>query len=187
MKKSLVLAGLLVASTSVMAMDTQWFAGIGAERTKTAVTLSAGYVSISDDVKDTSAKIKAGAVVNDNHRVSLSYSKIDKDGTLEITLLNYDYLITSENKFTPFIGVHYGIADFDVVDGTLSVDDKGSAYGLQIGGFYNITDNIELEANVAYTTYSVESPIKSSGTAVANTKYELDKTTSLYLGFNYKF
>ncbi|MDQ7060025.1 MAG: hypothetical protein Q9M43_02410 [Sulfurimonas sp.] len=96
-------------------------------------------------------------------------------------------MFTMESKFTPFIGLHYGITDGSIVDGTATMDDKGAVYGAQVGALYAITNNIEFEANLAYSKSNFDSDIQVNGVTVANAKYELDKSTSLYVGFNYKF
>ena len=135
MKKSLLVATLLlVGASSAVAMDNEWFVGVGAERTKATGTTTVPGASASGSSKDTHAKFGAGVILDNNHRISLSYSKFDEDGAeFKTTLLNYDYLFTLESDFTPFVGLHYGRTSGKIVDGTVTVDDTGSVYGVQAG------------------------------------------------------
>ena len=93
MKKSLVMASLVVASTSMMAMDLQYFLGAGVERGdmngKYSLNVSNGYSendSISDDASD--LKLKLGMILNKTHRISLSHINygIDDGGDFRIIL-----------------------------------------------------------------------------------------------------
>ena len=80
MKKSLVLASLVVASTSMMAMDLQYFLGAGIERVDVdykdtaeySISGNSGVISLTDSVKDTGLLLKAGVILNKTHRISIS-------------------------------------------------------------------------------------------------------------------
>lgn len=181
MKKSLVLASLLAIGTSAIAMDAQYFVGAGFERGDSDVTAKAAGVSLTDSFKDNALKLKGGAIINNNHRVSLSYAGYSKDGgDLDLTLVNYDYILPIKNKFSVLMGAHLGNASYD--DNTFK--DSGLAYGIQIGGLYDITENVSFEAGLSYTKYSVKDTETVLGVPVT---VEIDKSTSIYLGFNYKF
>ena len=79
MKKSLVLAGLILAGTSAVAMDTQWLVGLDASRAKvestigfsgTATMSGVDYSNLSMDTddKDTALGLKFGAIFDKSHR-----------------------------------------------------------------------------------------------------------------------
>jgi len=175
MKKSLMLTSLLALSTSVMAMDVEYFIGAGAERGDIDITTS--VPSISTEYKDTALKLKAGVILDKTHRVSLSYVGYSDNGRdLDLTELNYDYIIPLKDKFSLLAGAHLGKADYKEA----GFDMDGLVYGVQTGVLYDITSNIQAELGLAYSQYNVDKTI-------SNIKVEFDDSTSLYLGLNYKF
>ncbi|ADG93065.1 conserved hypothetical protein [Arcobacter nitrofigilis DSM 7299] len=181
MNKTLVLGSLLALSTSVMAMDVDYFVGAGAERGNLKANASVVNEKFSGEFKDTAFKVKAGVILNKNHRVSLSYAGYSKDSEdLDLTELNYDYIIPLENKFSILAGVHVGYAKYEFPD--FKAD--GLDYGLQTGLLYDITSNIQVEAGVAYTKYDVDGNGNYSG---VDFSVDLNHSTAFYLGFNYKF
>ena len=177
MKKTLVLTGLLALSTSVMAMDVEYFIGAGAERGNMDTTVSAGTLSIGNKYKDTALKLKAGVILDKSHRISLSrvgYS--EQGGDFDLTNLNYDYILPLKNDFSLLAGAHLGVAEYD--EPGYNMD--GMDYGLQAGVLYDFTSNVQLETSFAYTKYTVDGTF-------SGVKAEFDDSTSFYLGFNYKF
>ncbi|WP_419764596.1 MAG: hypothetical protein ACNI28_12510 [Arcobacter sp.] len=177
MKKTLALSALLALTTSSMAMDVEYFIGAGAERGKLDTTVSGGNLSIGNKYNDTAFKLKAGAIIDKKHRVSLSrvgYS--EKGGDFDLTNLNYDYIIPLKNDFSLLAGVHAGVAEYD--EPGYNID--GFDYGLQAGVLYDITSNVQLETNLAYTKFNVEETF-------SGVKAEFNDGISFYLGFNYKF
>jgi len=175
MKKSLMLTSLLALSTSTMAMDVEYFIGAGAERGDIDITTS--IPSISTEYKDTALKLKAGVILDKTHRVSLSYVGYSDDGgDLDLTELNYDYIIPLKNKFSLLAGAHLGKVDYKEA----GFDMDGLVYGVQTGVLYDMTSNIQAELGLAYSQYNVDKTI-------SNVKVEFDDSTSLYVGLNYKF
>ena len=192
MKKSLVMASLVVASTSIMAMDLQYFLGAGVERGdmngKYSLNVSNGYSendSISDDASD--LKLKLGMILNKTHRISLSHINygIDDGGDFRIILGNYDYLIPVNENFRFLAGLHLGHANYETDD---DFKMSGLAYGAQVGAVYDITKNIEFELGLAFTKYNVD---KSTNGTILDLDYtekvELEDSTSMFAGINYKF
>ena len=118
MKKMIVTASLLAASTSMLAMDLQYFLGAGAERGdanyKVNGSSSSGtIVNVSDDMTDTSLKLKAGVIIDKTHRISVSHANFNAENTdLRIILGNYDYLIPINNDFRLLAGVHVGNGEY---------------------------------------------------------------------------
>lgn len=192
MKKSLVMASLVVASTSMMAMDLQYFLGAGVERGdmngKYSLNVSNGYSendSISDDASD--LKLKLGMILNKTHRISLSHINygIDDGGDFRIILGNYDYLIPVNENFRFLAGLHLGHANYETDD---DFKMSGLAYGAQVGAIYDITKNIEFELGLAFTKYNVDK--STNGTILGldyTEKVELEDSTSMFAGINYKF
>ncbi|RXJ94093.1 hypothetical protein CRU94_09230 [Arcobacter sp. AHV-9/2010] len=191
MKKSLAMASLLALGTSAVAVEVQPFVGVGFERGdmngKYSYSQSNGYSesdSISDDASD--LKLKLGAILEKTHRVSLSHINygIEGGGDFRIILGNYDYLVPMNDKFKLLAGLHIGNANYEIDDFKMS----GLAYGLQVGGIYDITKNIEFELGLAYTQYNLDK--NSTGTVLGidwNEKVELEDSTSMFIGINYKF
>ncbi|WP_375723472.1 porin family protein [Arcobacter sp. KX21116] len=181
MNKTLVLGSLLALSTSVMAMDVDYFVGAGAERGNLKANASVPGTKVDGDFKDTGYSLKIGAILNKAHRLSLSYTGYSDDGMdLDLTKFNYDYIIPLENKFSFLVGAHLGNAKFEDSDAKLN----GFIYGAQTGILYDITSNIQLETSIAYTKYNIDKTINYSGTDI---NIELEHSTAFYLGFNYKF
>ena len=182
MKKSLLLAGLL--SASAMMAETQFFVGAGFERGDVDQKASGAGMTFSESVKDNALKLKAGIIADNTHRVSLSYAGYSKDGgDIDLTLLNYDYLIQLPYEKTKlFVGSHTGISSYDEDSDTVS--DTAFSYGLQAGILFDITSNISFETYVAYTKLNLEDNIDVLGVPV---KVEIDDATTMGFGINYKF
>ena len=196
-KKSLAMASLLALGTSAMAIDVQPFVGVGIERTTLDYKASAsalGYsYSYSDDDSDTALKLKAGAILDKTHRLSVSHAKYSDNGAdVRILLLNYDYLFPINEKFNLYAGAHAGQAkyeqDVNTAIGKIDIDMSGLVYGLQVGALFDITKNIELEAGLAYLKYNVDDTISGTYLGVDySAKSELEDSTSMFAGINYKF
>ena len=121
--------------------------------------------------------MKAGVILDKTHRISLSYVGYnDNGGDLDLTELNYDYIIPLKDKYSLLAGVHLGKADY--IEAGFDMD--GLVYGVQTGVLYDITSNVQAEVGVAYSQYNVDKTI-------SNVKVEFDDSTSLYVGLNYKF
>mgnify|MGYP000328865657 CR=1 FL=1 len=199
MKKSLVIASLVTASTSMMAMDLQYFLGAGAERAnanfKADVNVpSIGYSeTFKEDDNDTALKLKLGVILDKTHRISLSHSKFGGEDTdVTVILGNYDYLIPINNEFRLYTGVHAGNAEYKETNTGLADNNEvkmsGLAYGAQVGAIYDITKNIEFELGLAYTKYNVDKSFTGTESGVNyNAKIELEDSTSMSAGINYKF
>ena len=205
MKKSLVLAGLLLTSSTVMATETQWFVGLGISKMDTSVkesvtgsvavngtNIATAAASASTDIDDTALGIKAGVIVDAKHRVSIENSKYDFDYSSEArkTTLSYDYIIDIDSEVRPFIGAHVGHLKVQAYN---LVEDSGMLYGAQVGVLYDITKNIELEAGVSASATSVAPSISGAvyndGTVAVSGTYKMDVSTIVTMGasINYKF
>lgn len=196
MKKSLVLASLLAASTSMFAMDLQYFLGAGAERGdanyKVNGSSSSGtIVNVSDDMTDTTLKLKAGIILDKTHRISVSHANFNGEDTdLRVILGNYDYLIPINNEFRLLAGVHVGNGEYKEtnIDGLGTAKISGLVYGAQVGAIYDITKNIEFELGLAYSKYNMDKTFNWTDAGDDITaKIEIEDSTSMFAGINYKF
>ena len=196
MKKSLVMASLVVASTSMMAMDLQYFLGAGVERGDADYNVKASgsngvSINDSDNMTDTTLKLKVGAILNKTHRISISHSKFGEEDTdVTVILGNYDYLIPINNEFRLYAGVHAGNGEYKEtnIDGLGTAKMSGLAYGAQIGAIYDITKNVEFEVGLAYTRYNIDKTYQWTDSGVdIIAKMEIEDSTSMFAGINYKF
>ena len=183
MRKSLVIASLVAASTSMMGMDLQYFLGAGAERANVNFKASgADGFNEKDDFTDTGLILKMGVILDKAHRISLSHTKLSKDGTDATTILgNYDYLIPMNEEFRLYAGLHAGNTKVEIED-VEKVSFSGLAYGAQVGAIYDITKNVEFELALAYTKFNVDRAEDATWY-----KLELEDSTSMSAGINYKF
>ena len=198
MKKTLVMASLVAASTSMMAMDLEYFLGAGAERMNADFKISSqidSEMNGSGSMKDTALKLKAGVILDKTHRISISHVKHSEDRLDATSILgNYDYLIPMNEQFRLYAGLHLGNTKVEVEDGFEDINDNisfsGLAYGTQIGAIYDITKNIEFELGLSYTKFNVEraeSEITTTSGTHSWAKIELEDSTSMFAGINYKF
>ena len=189
MKKSLILASCLLASSSVMAMDTQYFAGFNLEKMSLDETASWSDESKTFNLKDVGLDLKVGVILEKNHRLSLSHAEFSKD-FIDLTLISgaYDYLIPINNDFKLYTGLHAGNSK---VEFRQNDNFSGLFYGAQVGGIYNITKSLEFEVGLSYSKYKVERAgyitTEADGSQVEWAKEKLDKSTSMFAGINYKF
>ena len=196
MKKSLVMASLIMASTSsMMAMDLQYFLGAGANRvdndSKTTVNVPSVGISdsSSDSFKDTGLALKTGVILDKKHRISIAYSDYSKNDIDATTITgNYDYLIPMNNEFRLYTGLHLGNTSMKMNDVDLGLKASGLVYGAQVGAIYDITKSIEFELGLAYSKYNVDKTISvTNGNDYVSEKLELEDSTSMFAGINYKF
>ena len=188
------MSATLVATltTSTIAADLQYFLGAGVE--KGTVDLNANGLlrdqpySMSGETSDTTLKLKAGVILDETSRISLSHSKFsDLDSDITLILLNYDHLMSINEKTKLYAGAHLGNASYD--DGYFDFKESGLAYGIQIGGIYDITEKVELEIGAAYTKYNVDKSASFSDVNNRITSYnvEMEDSTSMFVGINSKF
>ena len=184
MKKSLILAGLLLVSTSgLMASDSGFYVGIDAGNTKFGGDVSWSTGSLDIDVDGGSQTLKVGYYMDKNSRVYASYQNIRVEGGDAYSAgLGYDYLI-GDNALKPFIGVLGGYTSIKDDEGT-DENTKGMYYGVQAGLNYAVNQNISLEAGYRYMKANIDSTfVDSDG---VNT-VEVDTIKNWFIGANYKF
>ena len=204
MKKSLLSISLIVAlgATSAMGTETQWFVGADMSSVKAKSTLgftgtatingtSYSNLSATSDESDTGFGIKVGAVMNKNHRMYLNYTTTSFEFTdLTTYAANYDYLFDTNSKVTPYLGANVGIANIEA----LGLSDQSVGYGVQAGILYPISDNLEFELGLSYsttdakiTTPTVSASYGNITLTNASAYLEADSMIKASVGLNYKF
>lgn len=183
MKEKLLLA-CLFSATTIMAADVQYFIGAGIEKGDVDVSASASGITLSDSVKDNTLKLKFGAIVDNQHRLSLSDANYSQDGgDVGLTLMNYDYLVDVPLQKTKLlIGGHIGSARYD--EDTNLISDSAVAYGIHTGFLYDINEKISFDVTLGYTKLNLEDTLVVSGTDVTA---KIDDAVTMALGVNYKF
>lgn len=174
MKKSFILASLIMASTSMMATSLEYFGGIDLSRVdanvKDTINLTGGTLSVGSttyntvgseswtyDSDDTAPAIKLGIILDETHRIYLKYGKYDGENSSEIkiTTLNYDYMFSNlknDLKIVPYVGTFLGHGKLETEIGNGS----GTVYGVDAGFVVPITKNIEFDFNLAYMRTNID-------------------------------
>lgn len=204
MKKSIYIA--LLISSSLLAIDTQWFIGAGMSsadidaqlnQTGTITIGGVAYTAGSSDQsdRDNALELKTGVILDKKHRLSIDYAKYEPSkGSISTKLTNvtfhYDYLLDPINQFTFFAGAHGGINKFE----TLGYDDKALTYGAQAGVLYPLVSGFELEAAISYsklgakpTTPTLNGTYSGITFSNASASLEANDMTAFHFGINYKF
>ena len=198
MKKSLIVASLLLVGSSVLVaaeMDNSWFVGgeFGAQKIKVKATTT--ILGVTDTAKDTIDATYEGIKVGKYFEYGRVYGTLskqnEKDDLSSVSLgLGYDYMFKNKSEFTPFLGLNasYTKAKVDDADVALLGMDKpkGFNYGIEAGVVYAVTKNVELELGARYMISNVEDKFNSVAPAVS-AKLESESSTQYYLGLNYKF
>lgn len=156
MKKSLVLAGMLLAS-SLYASENKYFVSVGLG--KAYETIEADSYKNSDD--GNSFSLGLGTFLNDSSRVSFVYTKYTGLGDTDYTSssdstnsieFSYDYFVPMENNeldIKPFIGAGYRILDLSVDDNDgKNINLKTNMLLLKVGLEKNIDEKFYLD--IAY-------------------------------------
>lgn len=198
MKKSLIVASLLLVSSSALVaadMDNSWFVGgeFGGMNMKTKVTET--ILGVTDTSKDTTnatyEAIKVGKYFEYGRVYGTLGKQNEKDNISSTSLgLGYDYLFRNKSEFTPFIGINASYTKGKIDDADLkllSMDKpKGFNYGLEAGLVYAVAKSVELEVGVRYMLSNVEDTFSMASPAVS-AKIETENVTQYYVGLNYKF
>ena len=216
MKKSLILAGLIAASSSMMAMNIEYFTGVDLSRAdakvKDTVNLTGGTLTLGSTTyntvgseswsyssDDTAPAFKLGVILDETHRIYLRYGKYDgvESSEMKLTTLNYDYMFSNfknEYKIVPYVGgfVGHGKLETEIGDGS------GNIYGLDAGFVVPITKNIEFDFNLAYMKSNIDATTSWSNVNVSsgnitltnvsgNYDVEVRNATIANFGINFKF
>lgn len=197
MKKSLIVAGLLLAGSSLLADDAnKLFVGIGANIGTGEQTASIAGISATADGDYDSIPITFGYITSDGDRFKISYQKINADYNWDgetykdkFTGFDFDYDWTIQswkaNKVLPYLGVGIGFYKYDGSAEYLvgNEDLKGVALNLNAGILYQLVDNIDIELGYKFKHIKWQDIRLLSG----YTLEQEDDIGSLYIGLNYKF
>ena len=92
------------------------------------------------------------------------------------------------NEYRLYTGLHLGNTSMKMNDVDLGLKASGLVYGAQVGAIYDITKNIEFELGLAYSKYNVDySTSVTVGRVSYDYRVELEDSTSMFAGINYKF
>jgi outer membrane protein W len=190
MKKSLILASLLLAGTSVVAND--YFVGLEYLNMDMpeSVTLNGVNVSPTPHGKDTNFNLKFGIDNIAQGKIYLQtgklFSIVDSDGDkveYSSTSINYDYYLPlKSNNIQPYIGAGIGYGKYYPYAEHSNSD---TDLNFKIGASYTTNNNFQFELGYKYVkTNATVDFINEDGD---KEHWSVDKITGLYLGMNYKF
>lgn len=197
MKKSLVLASLLLMGTTAAMAGKVGDTIVGAEfgamhtsSTATATNLTNGTsASESDSDNTTYEALKVGKYFEFGRVGATLGHGNSKDGVDSNYIgLSYDYMFYNESKITPFVGASLSYAKATAEGDGFSVDETGVNYGAELGLTYDISNNIEFELGARFlaSNMSGDDTQTISGTPV-KVDIDVDNIQQYYFGLNYKF
>ncbi|MGF1703121.1 porin family protein [Photobacterium makurazakiensis] len=157
MKKYAVASTLILATLSAapaFANNVDWFVGGGIGYQNDSIKQEGIFNNHSKNTESATYQLRAGAIINDHHRVTGTYSYFDDKYTSGVTglenkqtqnmfLASYDYLIPVHQNINLFAGVSAGFADNKIETGLLGMkaDSTDFVWGGQVGAQYNIDNN----------------------------------------------
>jgi len=183
-KKSLIIASLLFATTSTMAENT--FVGIDLGKSK--LTASSGGAS---STSESSFSIKGGKEFSD-HRIYGKHLTVNTTGAKLVSLTaHYDkYLSTGKTK--PFIGASIGYMQYAWNEdfGGDKLDMSGLAYGINLGILIESTKQLSFEFGYEHMltlANDTACTTTTNGVCTEKSNINMDKYNNLRIGLNYKF
>lgn len=196
MKKSLLVASLLVVSTSLMAADSKesWFVGgeFGGMNMKYGFDgrLGASTLNFSDTVYASYESVKIGKYFEYGRVYGSLVRQNEKDDFSSWSVgLGYDYLFKNTSAYTPFIGINglYTKGKDETNFATLYnlKHPEGFSYGVEAGLIYALTSNVDFETGVRYMNNKDVQESRRAGADYGT--FEGKKTLQYYLGVNYRF
>lgn len=184
MKKSIVVASLVLASSCLVAQDSMkdWAIGFEVGGLKSDAKNYVNNVASDADISTSFEAIKIGKYF-DYGRLGASLGIMNEDKGTDGYFIgaSYDYMFYNSSKLTPFLGV---TASYGWNEANYDIKHNGFMYGLEAGTIYNISDKIELETGLRYLKSNVDGSKNILGNDV---KVEVDSVVQYYIGVNYKF
>ncbi|MCW8330988.1 porin family protein [Photobacterium sp. SDRW27] len=155
-----------IAASPAIAADTEWFVGAGVGYQENKIKGDS-----RENGEDSTYQLRAGAIVNDNHRLMGSYGYMDKTSQ-DLFLASYDYLHPVAKRFHVFAGISAGVAD-SKINGKSSSD---FTWGGQVGAKYDINDTWSTDLTYRYLDQDYDE---------SNT--QIDYSQQIVLSLDYKF
>ncbi|MBL0687073.1 MAG: hypothetical protein JJV94_04515 [Sulfurospirillum sp.] len=194
MKKSLLLASLLMLSSTVLLANDakKWFIGgefggmdIGAEKESGSLTEK----EISKNTQATYEAIKFGKYHNNGRFYGFYGHQNTKDDiTSDMFGAGFDYIFKDFGEIMPFVGLQasYVKSKIDNTDlKTLGIDSlSGINLGINTGMIFPVMDSVEIEVGLRLLELELQNSVTKGTT---QHEIELDGGTQYYLGVNYKF
>lgn len=195
MKKSIVVASLVLASSCLVAQDSMkdWFVGaeVGGMNVKVKAFATDGVdsASASDNSKTTYEAVKFGKYIDNSRIYAAIHKQNEKDDVSSYGFsVGYDYLFKNSSVVIPFVGVNVGYTKAKIDDDVLALAgiDKPSGfhYGIGAGVIYPFNNNVEFEAGLRYNKTNVKDDLT---VAPAKVEIEAESYVQYYIGVNYKF
>jgi len=186
MKKTLLLATVLLIGTSLMAGKVgDTVVGLELGILNSDATSKINGVSYDGDLDTTYEVLKIAKYYNFG-RLSGSIGKMnEKDGTDGHFIgATYDYMFYSNSKLIPFVGTTLSYSWNELEDSGVSVEHDGFLYGIEAGALYNISEKIELEVGARYLESTVDGSTTASGNKI---DLEVDSVIQYYISLAYRF
>lgn len=210
MKKSLLMASLLLAGTSVCAQN-EYFMGVGISsgswtpkanviRNSTGATIT----ETSESDRGGILSILGGTIIDNTHKIALGYSKYntDADVTMNSIDFGYSYLIDQDSlkitnkKWKPYVGIGYTINTYkEDLTGLSSVtttsEAKLTTKALMLGFGTDYEIDKKQFLTIGYDFSLSTSGDKSIPLTIAGNDYtlnmETEKVSRWLIAYNYKF
>ena len=206
-KKSIIVASLLFATTNAMAQN-EYFMGVGIgngswtqEIKVVRVSNGASVVTVSESNSGNVLSILGGTIIDNKHKLSIGYSTYNTVADVDMTSidLGYAYFIDldglkiADNKWKPFIGAGYLINTYtEKLDSSWDKSEfklTTKALILGIGTDYKIDKNqfITMKYDMSLSTSGSESATFTIDGNDFNTIMESNKFSGWIVSYNYKF
>ena len=206
MKKSLIVASLLLAGTSAVAQN-EYFMGVGigsgswTSEAKVARVSDGVSVTVSESDSGGVLSILGGTIIDDKHKLSIGYSTYNTDADVDMTSidLGYAYFIdqnslgTTNKKWKPFVNLGYFMSTYEEDISSISTQStftlKTKAIMLGFGADYKIDSKQFITMGYDFslsTSGSSSAPVSIYGTNYT-IDMEVDKISRWLVTYNYKF
>jgi opacity protein-like surface antigen len=102
------------------------------------------------------------------------FDSTDDDQKYYKGLATFDYLLTENSSFKPFIGVNAGYMNYTTSNPNGNDEDNSFLYGGQVGVIFNISDEVQLDLSYRYSLSSSEY-VNSTGSFLFGLNYIINK------------
>ncbi len=205
-KKSLIVASLLFATTNVVAQS-EYFMGVGIGSgswtpTTTVVRVSDGAsATISQSDSGGVFSILGGTIIDNKHKLTIGYTTYSTSADVDMNSidLGYAYFIDQDSlkitnkKWKPFIGVGYTMLNYkEKLPSSYNKSEfnlKTKAVILSIGTDYEIDKKqfLTIGYDFSLSTSGSESATHTTGGNDYTVTAETDKVSRFLVSYNYKF